>query len=266
MSYRYLKIITILIPTILIGGLEFLRHSGLFLQDISMTTGNYLITILVFIVSIVFSNWMFKTIEEKNRRISSEGELRAIYEERERLAKELHDNIAQTLFLLKVNLKKGKINEAQGLVNSIDSNLRQAIYNLRTSPLKPVSLSSRIESWLEDWNTVSGIDLDITIDINEGYFTPTEEVQLFSIIQEAFTNIRKHSEAKCATLHFHTSPSKWELMIEDNGKGISSDDFPQNKYGLIMLKERVQKIGATIDIYTEKECGTKIKINGGKGH
>lgn len=262
MSYRYLKIITILIPTFLIGGFEFLRHSGLFLQDVSMKAGNYFITILVFIVSSVFSNWMFKTIKEKNHRISLEREMRAIYEERERLAKELHDNIAQTLFLLKVNLKKGKLNEAQGLVSSIDSNLRQAIYNLRTSPLEHVSLSKRIESWLDDWNTVSGIDLDISIDVEEGYFSPAEEVQLFSIIQEAFTNIRKHSDAKFASLHFNTTPSKWELIIEDNGKGFSVREFPQKKYGLLMLKERVHKLGAVIDISSEKESGTKIKING----
>ncbi|WML44849.1 sensor histidine kinase [Neobacillus sp. PS3-40] len=262
MSYQFLKIITILIPTILIGGFEFLRHTGLLLQDLSMKTGNYFITILIFIVSYIFSNWMFKMIEEKNHRISSEREMRAIYEERERLAKELHDNIAQTLFLLNVNLKKGKLNDAQGLVNSIDSNLRQAIYNLRTSPSEHVSLSPRLESWLDDWSTVSGIDLIVSIDLDEDYFTPAEEVQIFSIIQEAFTNIRKHSNADHASLLFHTNLKKWELIIEDNGRGFLINEIPLNKYGLVMLKERVHKIGATIDISSEKDNGTNIIIKG----
>jgi two-component system nitrate/nitrite sensor histidine kinase NarX len=145
MSYRFLKLSTIFIPTLLIGGFEFLRHSVLLLHDFSMTEGNYFITILTFFVSYAFSNWMFKTIEEKNRRILSEREMRAIYEERERLAKELHDNIAQTLFLLKVYLKKGKLHDAQSLVNSIDSNVRQAIFNLRISPNEKSSFSDRVQ-------------------------------------------------------------------------------------------------------------------------
>lgn len=262
MSYRDLKWITILIPTILIGGFEFLRHSGPFLRGMSMETGNYFITILTFIVSFAFSNWMFKTIKEQNHRISSEREIRVIYEERERLAKELHDNIAQTLFLLKVNLKKGKLDDAQGLVNSIDSNLRQAIYNLRTSPTEHVTLSKRIENWLDDWNTVSGIDLILSITINENYFTPAEEVQLFSLIQEAFTNIRKHSDAKKASLLFETRPNEWKLIIEDNGKGYSENEISANKYGLLMMKETVSKLGAAIDISSEKNLGSKISIKG----
>ena len=262
MSYRDLKWITILIPTILIGGFEFLRHSGPFLRGMSMETGNYFITILTFIVSFAFSNWMFKTIKEQNHRISSEREIRVIYEERERLAKELHDNIAQTLFLLKVNLKKGKLDDAQGLVNSIDSNLRQAIYNLRTSPTEHVTLSKRIENWLDDWNTVSGIDLILSITINENYFTPAEEVQLFSLIQEAFTNIRKHSDAKKASLLFETRPNEWKLIIEDNGKGFSENEISANKYGLLMMKETVSKLGAAIDISSEKNLGSKISIKG----
>jgi two-component system nitrate/nitrite sensor histidine kinase NarX len=229
-----------------------------------METGNYFITILTFIISYAFSNWMFKTIKDQNHRISSEREIRAIYEERERLAKELHDNIAQTLFLLKVNLRKGKLNDAKGLVNSIDSNLRQAIYNLRTSPSEHVTLSTRIENWLDDWNTVSGIDLKSLININENFFTPAEEVLLFSLLQEAFTNIRKHSDAKCATILFHTHPNEWELVIEDDGKGFSENKIPPNKYGLLMMKERVAKLGAAIDITSEKEHGTRIIIKGVK--
>jgi signal transduction histidine kinase len=264
MSYRFLKMITILIPTILIGGFEFLRHTGILLQDMSMETGNYFITILIFIVSYAFSNWMFRVIEEKNHRISSEREMRAIYEERERLAKELHDNIAQTLFLLKVNLKKGKLNESQSLVNSIDSNLRQAIYNLRINPSERISFSKRIKKWLDDWSTVSGIDLNISIEIDEDFFSSAEEILLFSIIQEAFANIRKHSNADYASLCFHISPNKWELLIKDNGAGFVPNEIAINKYGLVMLKERAEKIGASFDISSEIDLGTKIIIKGGR--
>ena len=261
MSFRTLKILTILIPPLLIGSFELIRHSVL-LYHMSMETGNYLIILLTLVVSYVFSTWMFKMIEEKNHRLATEREMRAVYEERERLAKELHDNIAQTLFLLKVNLKKGKINEASGLVNSIDANLRQAIYNLRVNPLEMISFPKRVENWLTEWSTVSGIETNVTIQITEGYFSPSEEVQLFGIIQEAFTNIRKHSDAKSAGLLLQTIPNGWEMKIEDDGKGFSKKERSLNQYGLVMLKERVEKIDAVLEISSEKNHGTKIMVKG----
>jgi signal transduction histidine kinase len=263
MSYRFLKLSIILIPTILIGGLEFLRHSGLLLHEFSMEEGNYFITILTFLVSYAFSTWMFRTIEEKNKRISSEREIRAVYEERERLAKELHDNIAQTLFLLKVHLKKGKVNEAQGLVNSIDSNLRQAIFNLRINPAEKTSFSERIQSWIDDWCTVSGVNVKSSIQLKES-FSPLEEDQLFGIIQEAFANIRKHADADCVSFRLHTMNNWWELKIQDNGKGFSTNEIPIHKYGLAMLQERARKIKGELEINSRMEIGTEIIIKGRK--
>ncbi|MFJ7728313.1 sensor histidine kinase [Neobacillus sp. NPDC097160] len=262
MSYRTLKLIAILIPPLLIGGFELIRHNTLLLQNLSMETGNYLIILLTLVVSYGFSTWMFKMIEEKNHRLTTEREMRAVYEERERLAKELHDNIAQTLFLLKVNLKKGKINEASGLVNSIDANLRQAIYNLRVNPLEIISFPKRVENWLNDWSTVSGIETNATIQIPEGYFSPAEEVQLFGIIQEAFTNIRKHSGAHSAVLLLQLIPNGWEMNISDDGNGFTKNERSLNQYGLIMLKERAEKMGAVLDITSEKNHGTKITVKG----
>ncbi|MEH7501242.1 ATP-binding protein [Neobacillus drentensis] len=261
MSYRTLKIITILIPPLLIGGFEFIRHSAL-LHKLSMTAGNYLIILLTLAVSFFFTSWMFKAIEQKNHRLAAETEMRAIYEERERLAKELHDNIAQTLFLLKVNLKKGKIDEAKGLVNSIDSNVRQAIYNLRMNPSEMISFPKRVENWLNEWSTVSGIETKVAIHLMEGYFSSAEEVQLFGIIQEAFSNIRKHSHATSSKISIHIIPNGWEMTIEDNGRGFSTSDIKLNQYGLVMLKERVEKIDAVIDISPERNHGTRITVEG----
>jgi signal transduction histidine kinase len=260
-SYRKLKLITVLLPTVLIGGFELLRHS-VWLHNLSMNTGNYLIIILTLVISYIFATWMFKTIEEKNRHLTKEREMRAVFEERERLAKELHDNIAQTLFLLKVNLKKGKVNEASGLVNSIDANVRQAIYNLRMSPEEMISFSKRVEKWLNDWSTVSGIEPKFAMHLPEGYFSPSEEVQLFGIIQEAFTNIRKHSGASTASLELQANQEGWELAITDDGKGFSGNEINTTHYGLLMLRERAQKIEAVVEISSQNNKGTIISVKG----
>lgn len=261
MSYRKLTFFTALIPTLLIGGFEFFRHSAL-LHQISMDAGNYLITILTFIISFAFASWMFNTIKKKNQRITNESEMRAIYEERERLAKELHDSIAQTLFLLKVYLKKGKVEEAGSLVNSIDTQLRQAIFNLRMNPTEHVKFANRIENWLEDWSTVSGIEINSDIRLIDHYFTPGEEVLLFGVVQEAFTNIRKHSEADDIFFKFHSRNDEWEMIIEDNGIGFNLTEIGANHYGLSMLKERSDKLNAIIEINTKVDHGTKISLRG----
>jgi signal transduction histidine kinase len=229
-----------------------------------METGNYAITILTLVISFIYANWMFRTIELKNQRISEERELRAIYEERERLAKELHDSIAQSLFLLKVDLKKNKMQEAGAVVNSIDTNLRQAIFNLRLRPEEAGGLIGRINSWVEQWGTVTGVETQIDIQIEEGFFTPNEEVHLFGIIQEAFTNIRKHAKASNACLYLTSEDNCWELVIEDDGIGFSVNQVNSQQYGLEMLEERVNKLGAFLDIISGESIGTKIVVKGDK--
>lgn len=261
MAYRTFKIFTILLPTILIGGFEFIRHTLLY-PDLSMKTGNYIITVLTFLISTLYANWMFREIELKNQRITEERELRAVYEERERLAKELHDNIAQSLFLLKVDIKKGKMKEAGALVQSIDNHLRQAIFNLRQKPTEQISFPSRIATWVEEWSAVAGTETHVNLQFEAGFFSAAEEVQLFGIIQEAFANIRKHANAQTARLSLKTSGGNWTLIIEDDGAGFSQEDVPPQKYGLIMLKERAEKMGASVDIQTGKTIGTKINVKG----
>jgi two-component system nitrate/nitrite sensor histidine kinase NarX len=229
-----------------------------------MEAGNYIITILTLVISFLYANWMFKTIELKNQRNSAERELRAIYEERERLAKELHDSIAQSLFLLKVDLKKNKMQEAGAVVNSIDANLRQAIFNLRLKPEENRDFLGRMNSWIEQWSMVTGVETGINIEIGDCFFTPTEEFHLFGIIQEAFTNIRKHANASNACISLQVDGESWQLTIEDDGDGFAINQVQSQQYGLEMLEERVNKLGAFLDIISGEKLGTKILVKGVK--
>lgn len=167
-------------------------------------------------------------------------------------------------FLLKVHLKKGKIDEASSLVNSIDTHLRQAIFNLRINPKENLSFSNRIENWLNDWSTVSGIDVNTEIQFMINYFSPTEEIQLFGVIQEAFANIRKHSEANSVYFKLMTNRHDWVMIIDDNGIGFDTEEIQQNKYGITMLKERAQKLNSTYELSSTKNIGTKLLLRGKK--
>ncbi len=261
MSYRTLKLLTILLPPLVIGGFEYIRHEFL-LEQFSMEAGNLYITILTLVVSYLFSTWMFRTIERTNQRLSEEQSRRAVYEERERIARELHDNIAQILFFLNVNLKKGNLDEAKSAVSEIDNHLRQAIFNLRSLPSEGAAFKARLQKWLREWGEITGIEVTERLDLPDHYFTTGEEVQLFAIIQEAFTNIRKHSLAHRAQIDFSAIPGGgWELTIRDDGCGIADRGMQTNKYGLSMMRKRAHELGASFAIGQAEQGGTELRLS-----
>lgn len=259
MTYRIFYWLTVLIPTVIIGGFEFVRHDFL-LPYMSMETGNVYITLLTLLLSFLFATWMFRTIGRMNARIVEEQARRAVYEERERLARELHDGIAQSLFFLNVKLKQGQLDEARVAVSAIDNHVRQAIFNLRSLP-EEGSLTQRLEKWLAQWSALSGIDVSPEVQIPDGYYTPAEEIQLFGIIQEAFANIRKHSQARHAWLRLIANePRRWTLAIEDDGIGIDDSAETMKKYGLSMMRERARQLQASFEIGPRAAGGTSISL------
>jgi signal transduction histidine kinase len=259
MSYRLLQVLTVILPTLLIGGFEYIRHKFL-LAYLSMETGNLYITILTFVLSLLFSVWAFRVIRTTNERLAQEQAKRAVYEERERLASELHDGIAQTLFFLNIKLKQGHIDEAIHAVSMIDNHVRQAIFNLRSSLEEGDLLTSRLTRWLSEWSSLTGIDVTEDIDLPHKLFTPKEEVQIFAIIQEAFANIRKHSRASHASIEFKGTEAEWQLKIIDDGCGFDSTEIPIKKYGVFMMKERAKQLGASFHLSKRETQGTELIV------
>jgi len=259
MTYRKLYYVTVLLPPLLIGGFEYLRH-GYLLAHLSMETGNWVITIMAFLLSYLFASWVFQMIKRMNQRLVEEQAMRAVYEERERLARELHDGIAQTLFFLNVKLRQGQMEEARAAVAQIDHQLRQAIFNLRSLP-EEGRFDQRLEKWLEQWSALTGIDVEQQITLSPGIFTPAQEVQLFGIVQEAFANIRKHARATQAALHLHADkPGQWALQISDNGIGFQADEAEVSRYGISMMRERARLLGASFTLHVRPDGGTALVL------
>ncbi|WP_442601636.1 sensor histidine kinase [Paenibacillus sp. KN14-4R] len=259
MSLRMMKLLTMLLPPLLIGGFEYIRHEFL-LNYLSMEAGNFFMTLLTLVLSFVFATWMFRSIEASRIKLAEEQSKRAVYEERERLARELHDNLAQTLFFLNVKLKQGQLDDAKEAVSDIDNHLRQAIFNLRTPPEEGTSFVERLQKWLRDWEKLTEIELTSTIQVLDGQFTRSEEVNLFGIIQEAFTNIRKHSLAESATIELQVDSNSWNLMIYDDGKGIADANEQHMKYGISLMRKRAHELGATMELQPDPLGGTRLTM------
>ncbi|OPH51988.1 two-component sensor histidine kinase [Paenibacillus ferrarius] len=265
MSLRVFKLFTIFIPVIIIGGFEYIRHEFL-LNYLTMEAGNFLITVITLLLSYLFASWMFESIERSNEKVTMGEARRAVYEERERLARELHDDLAQTLFFLNVKLKQGDIEEAKAAVSEIDNSLRQAIFNLRTPPEEGTGLEQRIHKFLKDWQLVTGIELQEKLQIEVHHFSAAEEVQLFGIIQEAFTNIRKHSQATEATIVLKAQPDSWLLHITDNGCGLQLHGEKSKKYGIELMQKRAAELDAAFELTTKDPetagTGTSLVVRG----
>ncbi|MNI12581.1 Sensor histidine kinase LiaS [compost metagenome] len=252
MSFRVLKLFAVMLPCMIIGGFEYIRHEFL-LAYLSMEAGNFYITLITLVLSYLFATWMFRSIEQTNLKLSQEEARRAVYEERERLAGELHDNLAQTLFFLNVKLKQGHLEDAKAAVSEIDNSLRQAIFNLRTPPEAGSAFIIRLNKWLQDWTAITGIELTQEINIPEQAFNSYEEVQLFGIIQEAFTNIRKHSKAEHASIKLHMTEEGWGLHITDDGCGLDSNQGTSKQYGIDLMQKRAHELGASWELQTQSE-------------
>ncbi|WP_052487729.1 sensor histidine kinase [Gordoniibacillus kamchatkensis] len=225
MSLRQLKLLTVALPTLLIGGFEYARHDW-FEHYLSMETGNLYMTLLTLLLAYMFAAWVFRRIEYINRLLAEEEAKRAVYEDRERLARELHDTIAQTLFFAQVMLKQGKLEDARAAVADADQHVRQAIFNLRTPPDEPIGFAARLAAWVRDWSALSGIEAKTDIAVADGALRRDEELQLFAVVQEAFTNIRKHSHASAARLSLHAARRRrrgsWKLRTTGSGSPASA--------------------------------------------
>lgn len=269
--YARQKLFVILFPPLLIGAAEYIRHEW-WVGIVSMERGNWLITLIVFVLSLCCGELLFRNIASLHDRLSQEEAKRAVYEERERLANELHDNIAQSLFFMNVKLQKGDVEGAKSAATEINNHVRQAIFNLKSPPLKEEHFLARLQDWLKEWSILSGIPCDIRFNLAKNSLTTSQEVKILGLIQEAFTNIRKHSRATDSSIRFIGDALEWELAIRDNGIGMVQEEsnpsrlhLKNRKYGILMMAQRAQDVKASFSIAAPEQGGTEIRVVRQKG-
>ena len=122
MTSNRIKLILYIFPALVIGGFETLRHT-ISIPYISSDLGNWVTALLTSLIVALFSKRMFTQFEMTERELSLEREKRAVFEERERLARELHDQIAQTIFYLGVqveSIQNRMLRETDGLQVTLD--------------------------------------------------------------------------------------------------------------------------------------------------
>ena len=210
---------------------------------------------------------------ERARLFARSAQLGAV-EERNRLARELHDTIAQGLTattlqiesadaLLDVGSNAERARESLRRALSItQSNLeeaRRSVVDLRAAPLEGRSLSEALKALVNEWEAETGAATRFQAINGRRPLPPRVEVALYRICQEALTNVARHAEAERVTVRLIATTEQVQLIVEDDGRGFDASEAV-DRHGLVGMNERTRMLGGTLDLRTRPGSGTRVQV------
>ncbi len=207
---------------------------------------------------------------EKSRQVT-------VLEERERLAREMHDSLAQVLGLLHLKSKAALVALRRGAVPRVDDDLcemasvaregykdvREAILGLHESVSPTRGFVDALREYLPKFSQQASVPAELDVrgssDVRIG---PEAEVQLMRVVQEALTNVRKHADATRASVRLRQSDSELSITIEDDGIGFDVEKLKDDgrRFGLWTMRERVERVGGRVEIESRLGQGTRIHV------
>jgi signal transduction histidine kinase len=289
--YLWLKLLTILGPTLFVAVAELVRDYYL-TPRFSPATVSGIAVCTTLVGAVIFSWYVFRAMErlETERRTYKEAVLSL--KERERIAREMHDGIAQNLAVLKIEAYKLKDSAAQlessaamlehldlfeKLLNQTYLEVRQTLYDLRASRRLDEGFWPTIERQVREFERHTGVPVQLKpLEPREELWSDLASMQILRIIQEALANVRKHARARSVDLECVREGRTIEFMIRDDGLGFVPGTIgaEPDHYGLAVMKERAEAIGGYLMVDSQAGRGTTVTLripvegrgsDGGKG-
>jgi len=216
---------------------------------------------------------------QENTRFYTQLCIRVQERERERIALELHDDVAQPLLLLSQRLDaittstrpklskllREKIGDLRILSNEALERLRLCARDLRPRILDDLGLIAALEWMVDEPIEKQGIDGHVEVVGNERSLPDEVQLMLFRIAQEALNNVRRHAEATCVWITMEFGDSEITLTVKDNGKGFELPEKVEElasmgKLGLAGMQERALLIGGKLTLQSEPHKGTTVRV------
>jgi signal transduction histidine kinase len=221
-------------------------------------------------LAVAFADQAALAIE--NARLREQVERSAVAAERNRLARDLHDAVTQTLFstsliaevlprLWSRNREEGerRLNELRELTRGALAEMRALLLELRPSALHDSNLADLLQQLAEAVTGRARLPVTVTTQ-GEGTLPSDVKVALYRIAQEALNNVAKHSHAGRSQVKLIYADKRVTLQIEDNGRGFEVDKAPTSHLGLGIMRERAEAVGAQLSIESEPGTGTRIQV------
>lgn len=193
-------------------------------------------------------------------------------EERNRIAREIHDTLAQGLAGIALQLESADAlleagADAARVRNAVGNALRQArssleearrsVLDLRASPLEGRTLAQALEQLVEEWSALTGIDA--RVDIRATAALPARiETGLYRIAREALANVARHAGASRVRLTFSLEDGIAALAVEDDGAGFDPSGVPRERFGLTGMSERARLLGGRLRVESGPAAGTRV--------
>ena len=219
------------------------------------------------------------TLEDiQERQAIGKKIIRAQEEERQRVAREIHDGPAQSLanVLLKAELSeklididkdkaKHELQDLRRVLREGVKDIRKIIYNLRPMSLDDIGFVPTIQRFVESFQDETSVKVDFTILSQVSLEDPIKNLTIFRIIQESLNNVRKYAKAKNVKITLEISKKNITLNIVDDGVGFNIEESgyqlrEDGGFGLLNIKERVDLLKGSVQIKSEVDKGTQIYV------
>jgi two-component system, NarL family, sensor kinase len=196
-------------------------------------------------------------------------------EERNRLAREIHDTLAQGLTATTLQLESADamldagstperarkpLRRALSLTQSNLEEARRSVLDLRAAPLEGRSLSEALEVLVGRWETETGIDAHYSTVNRARPLPPRVEVALYRICQEALANVARHAGARSVDVRLVATPEQVRLVVEDDGRGFDASETPGERHGLVGMNERARMLGGSFEVRSSPGAGTRVEV------
>jgi signal transduction histidine kinase len=270
---RYL---TGVLPALLVLGAETVRHELLH-GDIPLMLGNFITATIALGISLVILVPLYRRLDASDERVRRLEIEQAVADERERIARELHDGISQALFFLNVeagrlerSLSEARPSESalrtvrdiEQAVKDMAHRVRDAIFDLRTGREPDQPFGDWLKSYARHWSDVHNVAVTIK-ETGAPLALPVErELHVMGAIREALHNVARHAHATTVIITVTGGAAGAEVIVADDGRGLP-DPVPgraQGRYGLAALREQAEAAGGTIRAAPGPAGGTIIVL------
>ncbi|MBI2906058.1 MAG: GAF domain-containing sensor histidine kinase [Chloroflexi bacterium] len=213
----------------------------------------------------------------ENARLHERVQSVAALEERERIAREMHDGLAQVLSYVNTKSQavrmlcasgraaeaEAQLIELENVAQEVYADVREAILGLRATASKGSAIVATLKEYIFRFSQMSGIRTELEVSDDNLSLPKSIELQVIRIIQEALTNARKHAKAITARVRISSKNTSLQIVIQDDGVGFNHADtrrgeWPQ--FGLQTMRERAESIGGNLEINSAPGKGTRVTL------